>query len=337
MHHDHGGPPLFPDALYRAIFENPAIAMILLEEDATIGLCNDEFARLAGLPRSEIEGRRSWTEFVHPDDLPGLHEYHRLRLLDPAAAPRGHEFRFVTAQGDFRKVLVTAGLVPGTKRSVASLTDITDLTGEGAPGPAEGYYRAIFEAADDAIFVHDPETGRILDANPKATEMYGYTAAEARRLTVEDLSAGVPPYTRQEAMVRIRKAAAGDPQRFEWLARDRKGRLFWVEVNLKRAALGGRNALLAIVRDVTVPKEMRARLEEERERFRVTLASIGDAVICTDPDGRITFMNEVAGRLTGWMAQEALGRPLGSVFHIVGELTGRPAEDPVARVLREGA
>ncbi len=169
------------------------------------------------------------------------------------------------------------------------------------------------------------------------TEMYGYTAEEARGLTVEDLSAGVPPYTQRETLAWIKKAAAGEPQVFEWLARDRQGRLFWVEVNLKRATIGGRNPLLAVVRDITVPKEPQARLEEARERFRVTLASIGDAVICTDPAGKITFVNPVAGQLTGWPAQEALGRPLGDIFRIVSELTGRPVENPVARVLREGA
>ena len=337
MPHDHGGPHLFPDPIYRTIFENTGTAMTLVEEDTTISLCNEEFARLAGLPRSEIEGRRSWTEFVHPDDLPRMREYPRLRRLDPASAPRWYEFRFVSAKGEVRNVRITTDVIPGTRRSVASLMDITELRKEEALGMGETYYRAIFEAANDAIFVHDPETGRILDVNPRMTEMYGYTAEEARQLTVEDLSAGVPPYTQREALAWIKRAAAGEPQVFEWLARDRQGRLFWVEVNLKRATIGGRNTLLAIVRDITVPKETQTRLEEAHERFRVTLTSIGDAVICTDPAGKITFVNPVAGQLTGWPAQEALGRPLGDVFRIVSELTGRPVENPVARVLREGA
>jgi len=332
-----GGPPLPPDPVYRTIFENTGTAMTLVEEDTTISLCNEEFARLAGLSRSEIEGRRSWTEFVHPEDLPRMREYHRLRRVYPGAAPRSYEFRFLSARGELRNVWITTDVIPGTKRSVASLLDITALKQkEEAVRVAEAYYRAIFEAANDAIFIHDPETGRILDVNPKMTEMFGYTAAEARRLTVEDLSAGVPPYTQREAMAWIKKAAAGEPQLFEWLARDRQGRLFWVEVNLKRAALGGHDVLLAIVRDITGAKEIRARLAEERERFRVTLASIGDAVICTDPAGKITFVNPVAAQLTGWPAEEALGWPIGEVFRIVNEFTGRPAEDPVARVLREG-
>ncbi len=77
-------------------------------------------------------------------------------------------------------------------------------------------------------------------------------------------------------------------------------------------------------------------LHEQREWLRVTLMSIGDAVIATDDLGRITFVNPVAELLTGWKAEEALGRPLPSVFCIVNEQTGRSLEEPVTRVLREG-
>jgi PAS domain S-box-containing protein len=78
-------------------------------------------------------------------------------------------------------------------------------------------------------------------------------------------------------------------------------------------------------------------VREQRERLRVTLASIGDAVISTDAQGRVTFMNAVAEGLTGWPQAEALGRPLPDVFHVVNEETRRPAENPALRALREGA
>ncbi|HEX5761190.1 MAG TPA: PAS domain S-box protein [Thermoanaerobaculia bacterium] len=78
-------------------------------------------------------------------------------------------------------------------------------------------------------------------------------------------------------------------------------------------------------------------LAAERERLRITLASIGDAVISTDAEGRVTYLNGVAEALTGWTQAEAAGRPLGVVFHIVDEHTREPAEDPALRSLREGA
>lgn len=78
------------------------------------------------------------------------------------------------------------------------------------------------------------------------------------------------------------------------------------------------------------------RATERREVFRVTLRSIGDAVITTDIEGRITYLNEVAESLTGWSHTEALGQPLERVFHIVNEASRQPVESPATRALREG-
>jgi PAS domain S-box-containing protein len=75
---------------------------------------------------------------------------------------------------------------------------------------------------------------------------------------------------------------------------------------------------------------------QARDWFQTTLASIGDAVIATDADARITFLNEVAESLTGWAQQEAVGKPLDQVFLISNETTGATVDSPVAKALREG-
>jgi PAS domain S-box-containing protein len=74
----------------------------------------------------------------------------------------------------------------------------------------------------------------------------------------------------------------------------------------------------------------------QSEWLRVTLSSIGDAVICTDADGRITFINSVAESLTGWPAAEAMGRPLLDVFVIINEHHRRPTPNPALEALQEG-
>ncbi|HEX7295419.1 MAG TPA: PAS domain S-box protein, partial [Pyrinomonadaceae bacterium] len=78
------------------------------------------------------------------------------------------------------------------------------------------------------------------------------------------------------------------------------------------------------------------RTSESREVFRVTLRSIGDGVITTDPQGRITYLNEVAESLTGWSHNDALGEPLERVFKIMNENTRLPVENPAIKALREG-
>ena len=75
---------------------------------------------------------------------------------------------------------------------------------------------------------------------------------------------------------------------------------------------------------------------EQTERLRTTLASIGDAVISTDRDGTVTYLNAVAESLTGWANADATGRPLDAVFHVVNESTRLPVENPALRALREG-
>jgi PAS domain S-box-containing protein len=83
-------------------------------------------------------------------------------------------------------------------------------------------------------------------------------------------------------------------------------------------------------------RDVEKKLREQREWLQVTLNSIGDAVIATDIQGRINFINPVAEAITGWKMSEAAGRPLGEVFQIVSEETREPVESPFALVEREG-
>src|SRR5512135_977889 len=92
--------------------------------------------------------------------------------------------------------------------------------------------RAIFNALDDAILIHDGATGEIIDVNRGMCEMFGYTPEEARQLNVTALDgrdSGGPPESAQSLLAKL---SLGCPQVFEWQARDRAGRVFWVEVHL---------------------------------------------------------------------------------------------------------
>jgi len=88
-------------------------------------------------------------------------------------------------------------------------------------------------------------------------------------------------------------------------------------------------------KEITERKKAEDDLRQQREWLRVTLSSIGDAVIASDTSGRVTFLNEVAVTLTGWQTEEALGQPMQNVFRIINEKTHAPAEDLVARVVNE--
>src|SRR5882672_2503661 len=77
-------------------------------------------------------------------------------------------------------------------------------------------------------------------------------------------------------------------------------------------------------------------LEQQREWFQVALASIGDAVITTDVNAAVTFLNPVAESMTGWSTAEAKGQALSLVFRLVNEDTGEAVDNPVLKVLESG-
>jgi PAS domain S-box-containing protein len=95
--------------------------------------------------------------------------------------------------------------------------------------------------------------------------------------------------------------------------------------------------ILLSIRDITGEKRIEVEVGELHDRFRTTLASIADAVIVTDPQSRITFMNATAERLTGWAHADALQKPLTDVFNIVNEQSAKTVENPVTKAIRDGA
>jgi PAS domain S-box-containing protein len=95
--------------------------------------------------------------------------------------------------------------------------------------------------------------------------------------------------------------------------------------------------IYVITRDLRRVAKAQAEISERQAWLQTTLRSIGDAVIATDTDGNIKFLNGVAEKLTGWKSEEAAGQPICDVFAIFNEETGEPCEQPVRRVLQSGA
>ncbi len=154
----------------------------------------------------------------------------------------------------------------------------------------ESTYSTIFNAASDGIFITDIETGKVLDVNTKACEMFCYAKDEMLRLRMRDISLNEEPYTEEKAKEFSDKAANGEPQLFEWAAKDKAGRPFWVEINLRRAVVGGKYHLLAVVRDIS-----------ERKKLEESLAKINETFLIFGPDSleNINHLTALCGELLG--------------------------------------
>jgi len=142
---------------------------------------------------------------------------------------------------------------------------------------SEENYRTIFNSANDATLVFDPADGAMLDVNLKMCEMYGYSREQVLQLNVEDLSTGEPPYTYDDVLRKIWKTRYDKSHLFEWLAKDSSGRLFWIEVNMKGAVIGGEYKVLAVCRDITERKAAEEKNRKMQERLRQVdkMAAIG--------------------------------------------------------------
>src|SRR5262249_21462359 len=222
---------------------------------------------------------------------------------------------------------------------------------------SEERFRLLVEGTRDyAIFLLDPE-GRVASWNPGAERIKGHRAEEiigqhfSRFYPREAVERGWPEHELKVARAEGRFEDEG------WRVR-KDGSQFWANVVITALYDGAGNfrGFSKITRDLTERKraeenarrlveettarrvaEEDARLiQEQRERLRVTLASIGDAVLSTDAEGRVTYLNPVAERLLGRPAPEAAGRLVSDVFRIVHEQTRRPADNPALRALAEG-
>ncbi|MEP6658246.1 MAG: PAS domain S-box protein, partial [Betaproteobacteria bacterium] len=177
---------------------------------------------------------------------------------------------------------------------------------------SEASYRAIFDASEDAIFVHDVETGAIVDVNPKVCATFGYTREELRRLDIGTLGTGERPYTQQDAMGLIARAAAGEQLRIEWHGKSKDGSLRWHEVFIKRVIIGGQDRILALARDITGRKVAEAALRASEEQYHSMFCASIDGLALWNAAGEIVDTNPALWQMYGYSDGAFSALPPGS-------------------------
>ncbi len=200
---------------------------------------------------------------------------------------------------------------------------------------AQSYLAAIVESSDDAIIAKNLD-GVIQSCNAAAKRLFGYTASELIGQSVRIL---IPPDRQaeeDEILARIRRGERIDHFETVRLAKDGRPIDISLTVSPVRDASGAIIGVSKIARDITERKQAAAALAAQHEWFRVTLASIGDGIIASDPEGHVTYMNGIAEALTGWTNASSKGMPLADVFHIVNEATRQQVNNPAALVIRSG-
>jgi PAS domain S-box-containing protein len=195
------------------------------------------------------------------------------------------------------------------------------------------YREALYNALNDAIFVHDAVSGRMLDCNLRACELYGYTPEEMLGLdTLEPLSAGYAPYTLRDILGWMRKARTDGPQIFEWLGRRKDGVLFWVEVRLRYDVIGGQSRFIVSSHDISDRKQTQEDLRGSEARLNALLNAIPDLMFRIRRDGLVLDFHQ-RDAASGLALPESL---VGQTLDVVMPQLARSVMHRLDHVLDEG-
>ena len=322
----------------QTILDNIKDAILTIDDRGCITAMNATAIRVfGGVEREMLSKPLS----VLLPDLPHaamVEELERLaaRMDDTQRDLAPHETAGLRQSGErFNAEMAVSKFVAQHRASyVVCLRDTTERKlAEAALRDSEARYRRLFDNVIEGVYSSTPE-GRILSANPALVEMAGCRTSE-ELLAVPAERLYVDPAMRARIITAVERDGVVRNAEFE-LRRVDGGVVTVVENG--RAVRNERGEVIGYegtITDITERKRAEQAALQEKDKAQITLRSIGDAVITTDSDQRVEYLNPVAEELTGWPMSEALGAPLSSILCLVHEVTRQPAQDPVSLCLRE--
>ena len=167
---------------YRSVFENTGTATVLVEEDMTISKINAKAKELAGCSEADIEGKIKTIDFVAQEDRERIIQYHGGRRKQEGEYPSEYTFKLIDKHGNTKSVFIQTSMIPGTKRSIASMIDITSrVQAETALRRSEEKYRNILENIEDGYFELDLD-GNLIFFNNSLCKITGHSREELLRI-----------------------------------------------------------------------------------------------------------------------------------------------------------
>jgi diguanylate cyclase (GGDEF)-like protein/PAS domain S-box-containing protein len=200
---------------------------------------------------------------------------------------------------------------------------------------SEAKFRGLFEGVIEGVY-QSTRDGRLISVNSAFVKMLGYSSAEEMYALPSSIMLFWNPADRAEFVRRV--DTDGEVRSAEVTLRRRDGTQV-VALENSRGVRDGSGRIVGYegtISDITERKRAEQAIFAEKDRALVTLQSIGDAVITTDADGRIDYLNPVAERLCGWSVDEARGRGIGEVLQLIDESTRKPVAYTLDRVLLAG-
>ncbi len=325
---------------FALLFENAPSGYIICDEDLLVKAANNTFFSLVNI--NPISDPGKITAYIHPDSLDNFHKY--FNKLKKSGNPESLEIQMKSGDADM-PVKIEGNTFPeeGNRFYRLSITDLTEQKQYNRTLKKKN--RELNERIKElnclfsiSRLLERPElTGdellqRIVDLIPAAWQFPEVTAA---RITLNNKT-----FQTKNFKVSNWNQSAAIPLNFK-----KKGKIevFIVdelpETDAKYFLKEERSLLESISKILgryLQRKYFENKIKESEEHFRITLNSIGDAVISTDVKGQVTTLNPIAQQLTGWTIDQAKTKSIDTVFNIFHAFTGEKAENPVRKVLEKG-
>ncbi len=266
------------EARYRSVFENTGTAMMIIEDDTTLSMVNTEFEELSGYSKEEVEGRMSWTEFVVKEDLERMKKYHVKRRRDELKAPKEYEFGFVDKHGKIRNISNRVGMIPGTKRSAAALTDITSR--KQAEEKLHEMFRQIKKGYDDHLSILNmlrlgiatiDRDGSVTFLNQTAQQLVGQNQEAVVGRHWEDVFS-FREHDRAR-LIEIMKRPAKTRKKLQAQVAFDEGRHYWMDIEVQDDPPNPERKILFLY-DMTEVYDLR-RMLEDKARFHDIVGKSG--------------------------------------------------------------
>ena len=305
---------------YKTIFETSSTPMVIIEEDTIISLVNSKFEKISGYSNKEIEGKKSWTEFATVDDLERMKRYHKERR-EKNDIIRNYEFKFVDKDKKVKHILISVDMIHGTKKSVASLLDITQRKEmEVKLRNSEEHFRKLSNLTFEGIMLHDQ--GKLIDFNESLRKIFGYKKEEIFGKNIVQQCA-LPEYHPiiNENMVK------GIAKPYEIIARKKNGNLIPIEIESRDIKDKNDTFRVTAVRDISERKQARDKL---RKTLHATIETMSKIIEVKDPytAGHQKRVSQIATAIAVELniSKEIIeGIKIASLIHDIGKI-GIPTE-----------
>ncbi len=305
------------EARYRSIISVSHTGAWEYHLDSNYLWCSPEYFTMLGFDPNIFDmDRRSnlkevWIDLIHPDDR---EETYRLFSDYLSSGPMGlyeNTFRMKHKDGHWVWIWSRGQTL---KNKDGTLSDVTvgthiDITenkeAEEALRESEKRFRSMFTDSPVSIIIHDKDSGEIIDANPKAYKMYGFSSAEELKQKNRWLPG---PYSFNDALGWIRKAATQGIQQFEWLNCKATGEQLWEHVHLSTVMIKGVKRVMSTAIDITNKKNAEIALQEKTEELERYFTSSMDLLCIAGTDGRFIRLNPEWEKVLGYSNGELEGR-----------------------------